>query len=153
MVIRRLGCKCSGFHMGSEIRKLSPLKSWQMAAILSENIWNLDKNVRFPFENWTNWNRTFKKSGFQIFGKNFATAMFPKQVLARKSLVLEPIPKKTICVSVERTITIFDCGQQSLKQLSIHPPHKYLRYDVFGLWPHNLTYLSVDSFVTQPNLN
>ena len=38
MVKKRLGCKWSGFRMGSEIRKPNHLKSLQMAPILSKTI-------------------------------------------------------------------------------------------------------------------
>ena len=49
MVKKRLGCKRSGFQMGSEIRKPNPLKYGRMAAILSKTIWNPDKNVHFEW--------------------------------------------------------------------------------------------------------
>ena len=59
MVQKRLGCKWSGFWMGSEIWKPNHLKSRQMAAILSKTIWNLDKNIRI-------WNGPdFKLSDFR----------------------------------------------------------------------------------------
>ena len=41
-----IGPKEVGFWMGSEIWKPNPLKSGQMAAIMSKTFWNLDKNVR-----------------------------------------------------------------------------------------------------------
>ena len=80
-----LGCKWSGFRMGSEIQKPNHLKSGQMAAILLKIIWNADKKHQdfewycfwmvgtiaiakaWSFENRYIWNPTFKKSGFQMF--------------------------------------------------------------------------------------
>ena len=43
---KEVGCKWSGFRMGSEILKPNHLKSRQMAAILSKTIRNPDKNIR-----------------------------------------------------------------------------------------------------------
>ena len=43
---KRLGCKWSGFWMGSAFRKPNHLKCRQMSAISSKTIWNLDKNVQ-----------------------------------------------------------------------------------------------------------
>ena len=81
---KRLGCRCSGFWMRSEIRKPNHLKFRQMNAILSKTIWNRQKCLdieqssfwmvgtvaiakALQFENRTIWNMTFKKSGFQLF--------------------------------------------------------------------------------------
>ena len=83
MVEKRLGWKWSEFWMGSEIQKPNHLISWQMAAILSKTIWNLDKkcpdfewsvfqmvgttSIAQPFENRTIWNPTFKSPDFKCF--------------------------------------------------------------------------------------
>ena len=72
MVQRRLGCKWSGFWMGSEIRKLNHLKSGQMANILSKTIWNLDRNVQF-LNGWE-------------FTKQWGSEIWPFEIPPSKSL-------------------------------------------------------------------
>ena len=67
---KRLGCRWSGFQMGSQIAAILS-KLFEIQTKMSEfwmvgNI-GLAKAVARPFENWTIWNPTPKKSGFCMF--------------------------------------------------------------------------------------
>ena len=74
----RLGCKWSGFRMESEIRKPNHLKYRQMSTILSKTLEIRTKMTGFRMvdsQSLAIWNRTFKKSGFQMVGFQIPTVL------------------------------------------------------------------------------